>query len=105
MGEGDERFAIIGTLFPLRMAQLYGQSGLDELQTLDTIRKAGQPQILVRGDGANLGWFLVEEVHEKNTRLMATGIGQIIEYEISLVKSPTAASAQSMLDVIFGLLS
>lgn len=105
MGEGDEYIVLIGTLFPLRMQQLYGRSGLDELATLNTIRAAGQPNILVRGDGANLGWFLVEDVQERNTRLMATGVGKIIEYELRLVKSPTSASAASMLDVLTSLLS
>ncbi len=105
MGEGDEKITLIGTLLPLRMAQLCGQSGLKELATLNAIRAAGQPSIFVRGDGANLGWFLVEDMHEHNTKLLATGVGQIIEYELTLVKSPTSASAASMLDVYTSLLS
>lgn len=84
VGGADERFTLSGTLFP------YNFGGLTGLGALDGIRASGDPQILVRGDGANLGWFLVEKVREKSSKLGPSGVGRVIEYELTLVRSPNA---------------
>ena len=103
MGEEDEHFVLTGTLFPVRYAQLIGQSGHAQLGTLDGMRASGQPQILVRGDGVNLGWWLVEHVRERHTVLSESGVGRVIEYTIHLVRSPITGSAAGLLSMLYSL--
>ena len=68
------------------------------------MRSKGDPQILVRGDGRNMGWFLIEQVHEKSGYLNARGVGREIEVTIELVKSPDGASPTAMLSTLMSLL-
>lgn len=96
-GEADEKIVFRGKLFPHRL------NGLDELEQLHGMRRSGQPQILVRGDGANLGWYLVEKVHEHSQHLNQWGVGRQIEVTIDLVKSPNAPSAESLLGQLLSL--
>ena len=58
----------------------------------------------MRGDGAVLGWFVIEKVKEKSTYLDAAGVGRQIEFDISMQASGRA-SAQSMLRMLMGLLA
>jgi phage protein U len=67
------------------------------------MRASGEPQMLIRGDGAALGWFFVDHVHEQSEYLSASGVGNQINVTIDLVKSPDAASAESMLSMLMGL--
>ena len=97
VGEGDDKFTLTGELFPHRLG------GLDELGTLDAMRASGQPQILVRGDGSNLGWWLIENVTEKSKFLDRSGVGRHIEVEIKLVKT-SAPDAGSFASFVLGLL-
>jgi len=96
-GEGDEKITFRGKLFPHRL------NGLSELEQLHAMRQSGSPQILVRGDGANLGWYLIEKVHEHSTYLNPWGVGRQIEVTIDLVKSPNTPSAQSLLGMLLSL--
>lgn len=98
MGEGDETMSISGRLYP------HDLGGLEEMDVLHTMRAAGTAQILVRGDGRNLGWFLVEKVSERSSFLDKQGVGRLIEFDISLVRSP-APSAASYLAVLMRLFS
>lgn len=98
MGEGDNSFTFTGRLFPEKLG---GLSGLD---ALDAMRLSGKPQILVRGDGSNLGWWLVERVRESSSVLDPRGVGRIVDYEIGLMKSPSAPSVSSYLSTFLSLL-
>jgi phage protein U len=97
MGEADEKITFECRLFPHRFG------GLSELSVLDSMRASGQPQILVRGDGLNRGWFVIERVREKESYLTAEGIGRQIEVTIELARSPKGANASSILSTLMSL--
>lgn len=87
-GEGDETRSFDGVIFPDKFG------GLSTLDELDNLRKSGNGQILVRGDGKNLGWWVIEKVREKSTFLARDGVGKQIDFSISLRKSPKPSPAQ-----------
>ena len=99
VGEADERLTFAGTLFPQKFG---GLPGIDALQT---VARAGQPQMLMRGDGSVFGWYVIEKVTDKHTYLDVAGVGRMIEFEIELVKSPNAASVGAMMSTLTGLFS
>jgi phage protein U len=99
VGEADERLTFAGTMFP----QKFG--GLSGIEALQSIARAGQPQMLMRGDGAVFGWYVIEKVTDKHSYLDVAGVGRMIEFEIELVKSPNAASAASMMSTLMSLFS
>ena len=92
MGPADHRFTLSGKLFPQFFGRNGQATGLDEIQMLRSLTGTGDPQILVRGDGYNLGWWLIEKVTQKSSTLDAHGIGRQIAFDITLVESPTSAS-------------
>lgn len=100
VGASDRSFSLSGDLFPYAAARAGQDTGLDDIETLRGIATSGDPQILVRGDGENLGWFLVEKVTQTATALSATGIGRKIGYTVKLVESPTAADQASTTGVL-----
>jgi len=87
VGEGASTFTLRGRLFPRRWG------GLTSLELLELMRVGQEPHILVRGDGTNMGWWVVTRYNEKHTYLGRTGVGGVIEYEVSLKKSPQPPSA------------
>lgn len=97
MGEADEKLALHGKLFPHHFG------GGDQLNILQGLARGGDPQILVRGDGTNLGWFLIEKVKRQDEYLDAQGVGRVIEFDIDLVASPTRGSAGGIMSLLFSL--
>jgi phage protein U len=97
MGEADTKLKFCGKLFPHRFG------GLDELDTAEAMAKSGDPQMVIRGDGKVFGWYLVEKISEKSSVFNSAGVGRQIEVEIELTKSPTGASAQSMMSTLQAL--
>ena len=95
-GPQNTRFVISGKLFPYFFAGHGQGSGLDEIEDLRAMVMSGQPQILVRGDGRNMGWWLIERVRKRDEVLSDEGIGQEIAYDIALKSSPRPAAAGSM---------
>ena len=83
----------MGRLLPKRIG------GLSELAELHAMRQAGVAMFLMRGDGRPLGWFAIEKVEEKSTYLARDGVGQQIDFSISLVRAdrPSAASFVTLL--------
>jgi len=79
-GDGDEKIVMNGTLFPETLG------GLDGLDVLDGMRSAGTAQMLVRGDGKPLGWFLIERVRETGRHLNAQGVAKQIDFSIDLIR-------------------
>lgn len=43
--------------------------GLDDLKKLYQARAAGRPLYLMRGDGAQMGWVVIEKVAERSSYL------------------------------------
>ena len=96
-GEADDRVKLSGRLFPQRLG---GVAGVGALQAL---ARTGEPQLLIRGDGEVLGWYLIEQVADKHSFLDVAGVGRMIELEIELVKTPQRASAAGMIATIASL--
>ena len=57
----------------------------------------------MRGDGAQMGWVVIEKVDERSTYLDAKGVGQVIEIDISVKRSskPSNGSYFSLLSGLF----
>lgn len=97
VGEGPETWTIKARIFPRRFG------GLEDLKKLAAARASGRPQYLMRGDGAQMGWVVIEKVQERSTYLDAKGVGQVIEVDISLKRSakPSNGSFFSLLSGLF----
>jgi phage protein U len=98
VGQADGHVRLTGKMFPSK----FGWGGFPALETMAT---GGTPQMLIRGDGAVLGWMCILHVTERHSYLDATGVGRIVEFDIEMVQSPTGASARSMLSLLGNLVS
>lgn len=81
VGEGATTWRLSGTLFP----KVIG--GMSQLAILHQMRERGQPQFLQRGDGAPMGWVVIEKVMERSSHLAADGVGRKVDVTIHLKKS------------------
>lgn len=99
VGEGDETLKFSGRLYPEKLP-----GGLESYELLHLVRQAAQPQLVIRGDGAVLGWYLIESANDKSTFLGPNGVGQLIEIDISLIRDdpPDAASFMGAFAGFFG---
>lgn len=97
VGEADTTVTLAGRLFPHRLG------GLGSVAQLQGMARAGEPQMLVRGDGSVMGWFVIEKFTDDHTYLSRFGVGQMIEFEIELVKTPERASAGSIISTLISL--
>lgn len=97
VGEGPETWNIRGRLFPKRFG------GLGDLRVLQEARRAGLPQYMMRGDGALMGWVVIERVSEQSTYLDAGGVGQVIDLDIAVRRCPPpfAGLYFSIMEAIF----
>ena len=97
IGDGEDVRTIRGRLFPFKLG------GRGALALADAIRRSGAPQMVVRGDGSVLGWFIITSINEREENLAANGVGQLIgvDIEIKRADAPTAAGYFASL---FGLL-
>lgn len=97
VGEGSETWTLRGRIFPQRFG------GLGNLKLLHLARASGQPHYMMRGDGALMGWVVIEGVNEKSSYLDAGGVGKMIEFDISVRRCPApgAASYFSIMEAIF----
>lgn len=96
VGEGAETWTIRAKLFPNRFG------GLGDLKVLQLARASGRPQYLMRGDGSLMGWVVIESVSEQSTYLDASGVGQVIDVDIS-VRRCQGPSAGSFFSIFAGL--
>lgn len=67
------------------------------------MRAAGVPHLLVRGDGVVLGWFGLARAREKSTYLDPSGVGQVIDVDLTIKRSD-APSAQGYVAALMRLL-
>jgi len=98
VGEGDETLKFSGRLFPEKLP-----GGLETYELLHALRAAALPQLVMRGDGAVLGWYLIESASDKSSFLGPNGVGQLIEVDISLIRDdpPDAATFMSTFAGLF----
>lgn len=97
VGEGPESHTLQGKLFPERLG------GLSSLSGLHSQRKAGKPLPLMRGDGTPLGWYVIERISERSSKLGPRGVGREIDVDITLKRSDPP-SASSIFSIISGLI-
>jgi uncharacterized protein len=105
VGPADTRLTLMGTIFPFRFVAAGGSSGLNEIETLRTMAASGEPYNVVRGDGVNLGPYLIERVSIGQRNLGKQGIGREQQFSIAMVKSPKGPSKPSLLNVFQGIIS
>lgn len=97
-GPTDTPWRLEGRLFPSRF-------GWGMFEVLKAMAEASPPQMLIRGDGAVLGWMDVLRVRERHSFLDQTGVGRIVDFEVELVRSPSGADAMSLVGLVGGLVS
>jgi phage protein U len=61
---------------------------MSDLQRFEEERRVGNTNILMRGDGSKLGWFVCEKLVRAHTFLSGEGIGQQVAFEAVLVRVP-----------------
>ena len=98
VGEGAESWSIRAIMFPHRFG------GLGDLKKLYQARAAGRPLYLMRGDGAQMGWVVIERVSERSSYLDAEGIGRVIDVDIA-VRRAAKPSNGSFFSVFSGMFS
>jgi phage protein U len=98
VGEGAESWSIRAIIFPHRFG------GLGDLKKLYQARAAGRPLYLMRGDGAQMGWVVIERVSERSSYLDAEGIGRVIDVDISVRRSAKPSNG-SFFSVFSGMFS
>ena len=101
VGEGDDSFTLKGKILPAQPMM----NGLPELDMLHGARKAGESVFVMRGDGAALGWFVVESIRETHEQIGRNGLGQIISHEVKIVRvdGPGGDSAFSLFGSLLSL--
>lgn len=98
VGDGVERMALGGRLFPGKLG------GLSSLEVLRRAQATGMPQLVVRGDGAVLGWYVIDRVGDAHGFLDARGVGQMVDITIDLRKT-SAPEARSYFSALWSLIS
>ena len=98
VGEGEDVLKFTCKLYTLEQP-----TGLDAIDTLDAMRLTGTPQMVIRGDGRSMGWRRLTDYTEKHRITALSGIGKVIEYEVSLKLTP-APSANAMLSALVTLI-
>lgn len=98
VGEGAESWSITARIFPHRFG------GLDDLKTLYQARAAGRPLYLMRGDGAQMGWVVIEKVAERSSYLDTNGIGRLVDVDIT-VRRAAKPSDGSFFSLFSGMFS
>lgn len=83
VGENDEMIHLRGRLFPYRIG------GMTAVESFDSQRRAGMANLLIRGDGTWLGWFVVERLVRNHTFISFEGVGQQIFFEAIFARVPT----------------
>ena len=104
VGPADTRLTLSGTIFPYRFANAGGSSGQGEIATLKGYAAAGQPLPILRGDGLSMGFYLLEKVQLKHTKLGKYGIGRQQEFVLQMVQSPKGPSAAALTSLFTGLI-
>lgn len=96
-GEGDEEITLSGQILP----QVLG--GMNELETLHQMRRAGTRFPVLRGDGWRPGWFVITAISEQHREIVGNGVGFVVQHSITMVR--TEADAGSGQQIVSGLLA
>ena len=85
-----------GRIFP----RMFGAGGLAGLQAM---AQSSAPHMLIRGDGAVIGWHAVRFFRERHSYLDGDGLGRVIEFDIDLVATPNGPGAGAMQSMLLSL--
>jgi len=88
VGENDELVYIRGMVFPYRIR------GLSMLEMFEAKRRQGIADMIVRGDGRPMGWFVCEKLIRQHHFLSTEGVGQQITFEAIFARVPVPVSDQ-----------
>jgi len=97
MGPKNGTVTLSCALFP----QKFG--GLSSLMILQGLAIAGIPQMLIRGDGMVLGFWVIDQVSDSHTYIDRAGVGRMVEVEINLIQSPMGPSIGGMIETLLQL--
>lgn len=86
VGENDELRHLRGKLFPYRIGGMY------EIDHFEALRRGGIAQMMVRGDGQVLGWYVCEKLVRSHTFPSTEGIGRQIAFEAIMARVPVPAA-------------
>lgn len=86
VGENDEVIHLRGKLFPYRIG------GMAQIEVFDSYRRNGMANLLIRGDGETLGWFVCEKLVRTHTYISFEGVGQQIAFEAMMARVPVPAA-------------
>lgn len=95
VGENDEQIDFRGRVFPEFFEGQGKPSGLSHLDQMDRMRRLGQAHMLMRGDGTNFGWYVIEKLARGHTFIDARGIGRQIAFEASFQRVPVPSDGGS----------
>jgi phage protein U len=93
VGENDEVLMMRGHVFPYRIG------GMKELEHFEAMRRAGVPNLMVRGDGAVIGWFVCERLSRSHTFLSTEGVGQQTAFEAAFARVPPIEPATQFTNI------
>jgi phage protein U len=96
VGEASESWSVRGRLFPEKFG------GLGSIAAVHAMRRSGQAQYFMRGDGTPMGWVVIDRVNEKSSYIGAQGVGRVIEFEVSLKRS-SPPDAAGMFNALLGI--
>ncbi|HVX58056.1 MAG TPA: phage tail protein [Candidatus Saccharimonadales bacterium] len=82
VGENDELIYLRGKLFPYRIG------GVADIEKFDAYRRQGFANVLMRGDGRTMGWFVCEKLTRNHSYISFEGLGQQIAFEAVLARVP-----------------
>lgn len=96
-GEGEDDITLSGQLLPTKIG------GLDELEILHQMRRAGTRFPLMRGDGWRHGWYAIAKISEQHKDLGRDGVGFTVRVTVSMTRTGAAEGAGQQ--IISGLIS
>lgn len=97
VGPGTGSLSISGRLIPGRLG------GLPQLDALRRAQETGEPQLVVRGDGAVFGFYAIDRVSDEHSYLDADGVGQVVDITVEMRRAG-APAASDFFGSLFSLL-
>lgn len=86
VGENDELLHVRGKLFPYRIG------GMAQIEKFDAYRRAGYANLIMRGDGRTMGWFVCQKLTRNHSYISWEGVGQQVQFEAVMARVPVPAA-------------
>ncbi len=105
VGPADVLLTLSGETFPFFFAQAGGNDGQRDLATLKGYAAAGQPVPVSRGDGANMGFYVLQKGQVKHSNLSRYGTGRKQDFVLQLVQVPNGPTSAVAAGLFTGLIT